>query len=298
MKQLCYLSALVVLSLFVFACSQDQETSEENLNLSIITDVAAIDQLPNKAFDESKFGMYHGVVASGTSLSRGKIWINVNNNGAYNATIAMVGGEIISFGLKPQLQAIAVATTVYEFESSIGHFVLDIGDFNSPILTNVELYNESHFGTVIKSRSNSLANAVTATFSESENPSFSGTWNLISDGSIQNPNGDGGEAITSLMITYDGNVYTDLIFESFNADACLGLPVYIPTIGSNGLEDYVICDYQNTEFGAGIAKWNLGYDASTDTYMSWMLCETVTSGDFVWISSDATMTRVGGIYLD
>ena len=298
MKQLQFTLALAVLSLFVFSCSQDQETSDENLNFNVAKDIAAIDQFPNRTYDESKFGMYHGVVASATSLSRGKIWINVNNNGQYNATIDLVGGAIISFGLKPQFQAIAATTEVYEFEGAIGHFVLDISDFNNPILTDVALYNESYFGSVLKSRSNSLANAVTATFSESGNPAFSGTWNLISDGSIQNPNGDGGEAITSLMITYDGNVYTDLIFESFNADTCLGLPAYIPTIGSNGLEDFVVCDYQNTEFGTGIAKWNLGYDASTDTYMSWMRCETVASGDFVWISSDATMTRVGGIYLD
>ena len=298
MKQLQYKLALAVLSLFVFSCSQDYDASGEAQNFMAPEDVAASDQLPNRSYDESKFGMYHGIVASGTSLSRGKIWINVNNNGQYNATVEMVGGEIITFGLKPQLEAIAETTMIYEFESAIGHFDLDISDFNSPIISNVGLYNESHFGSVVKSRSNSLANAVTATFSEIENPSFGGTWSLISDGSIQNPNGDGGEAITSLMITLDGNVYTDTNFEAFNASACFGSTSYIPTIGANGFQDFTICDYQNTEFASGVAKWNLGYDASTDTYMSWMHCEVVASGDFVWISADGITTRIGGIYLD
>ncbi len=290
---LCMLFVLVTLS-----CSQENITNDNSASL-VYTDITTLkDQIPNSLLDNSLEGIYHGVVASGTTQSRGKIWVNVGNNSDFNALIELVDGSTLGFSLDPASVSAAAAMTIFYFESNDGHFTLDLSDPEVPEITNLVLQNESFFGRVVKSMSNNMASSATATFTETGNPGFSGTWNLIADGSVFNPNGNNGDGITSLLITVDGDLIEDFDFNSFNAMACLSSANYTPTLNSYGVADYTICDYQTSAFAGGTAKWYLSYDQSGAVYMNYFSCEATTSGTFIWTSDDGIVTKLGEIILD
>ena len=289
----------MLLALITISCSEENEVIGEGASL-VFTDISTLkDQVPNSLLDESMEGIYHGVVASGSTQSRGKIWVNVANISNYNALIELVDGNSFEFSLDPASVSEAATMTIFEFASNEGHFTLDLSNTGEPEIANIVLLNESFFGRVVKSMSNNMASSATATFSEIGNPSFSGTWNLIADGSIPNPNGNDGDGITSVLITINGDFFEDFIFDGFNATGCLGNPGYIPTLSSYGVPGYTICDYQNSTFADGTAKWNLSYDqVGPGGYMNYFLCESATSGTFTWTSSDNTIYKIGEIILD
>ena len=296
MKAVVSFLTLITFSFFLVACTSDQENFDTSEQASF-KQVAPNNQDPNNKYDESMFGLYHGIVASGSTLSRGKIWVSIGNDANFTATIEIVGGQIYQFALKPQLTTY-LENQIFEFENNIGSFILDLTDFNNPHISDIQLNGNSYFGRLVKSRSYSPASVVTAIFVETGNPTFSGTWSLIADGTNPNPNGNGGDGITSVLITYNSNMYEDTILDPFNASQCLGNPTYFPTINSFGTPEFTICDYQTTEFELGMAKWNLGYDPSTLSYYNYISCETVPYGTFSWTSSDNTTMRLGHIILD
>ena len=297
MKLLKPVLGIALLALLITSCDQDSpdELVPDTSNIELL---ALKKQFPLKTNDITKNGIYHGVVASSESLSRGKIWINLANNGNYLALIELVGQSPLEFKLKPAFLARAASATVFEFSGQAGSFTIDVTNFMEPVVSNLEIYNESFVAMVVKSMSNSMASSATATFSETGNPSFSGSWLLLADGSMPNPNGNGGDGITSLLITINGDDVDDFSFDSFNADTCLGNPNYYPTLNSYGVADFIVCDYQTTSFAGGTAKWNLSFDMTVEGYVNYFLCETTTAGSFTWTSNDGTIYKVGEIVID
>ena len=298
MKHLKTLFALAVFSFLLLACSQENDSIDESLNLSAPINQTANNQVPSESFDNSEKGIYLGVIASGTDRSRGKIWINVGNDNHYNAYAEMVEGKIIQFELKDETREEAATTSTYNFANSEGSFKLDLSNFNEPRVANAVLNGTSYFTNLVKSRSHNRASAVTASFEEIDNPQFGGTWNLISDGSITNPNGSNGEAITSLMITMGTQVFIDTTFDNFDASYCLGVLDFVPTLSANSMVNTVMCDYQTTQMAGGIVKWSLGYDPLEDDYIDWRWCEVISSGTFGWTDLAGTFSRVGWIVMD
>lgn len=289
--------ACALLAILFSSCSQE---NDQNLSPDAVTaDLTALKtQIPLPTYDQSENGIYHGVVAAATSQSRGKIWINVGNDYNYNALIELVSGESISFLLKPKAEETEANAYIYEFESQNGHFTIDLSDVNHPVINDLLLFDQNYFTQVVKSMSSNMASSSTATFSETGNPAFSGTWSLIADGSNPNPNGNNGDGITSLLIVIYGDDVEDFSFDSFNAIGCLGNSSYYPTLNSYGVADFVVCDYQTTSFAGGTAKWNLSFDMSVEGYVNYFLCETTTSGTFTWTSADGTIYKEGEIILD
>ncbi|MEM7186930.1 MAG: hypothetical protein AAF466_09745 [Bacteroidota bacterium] len=298
MKQLNQVISFLLIGLLLSACSQENDLSTEVAPV-VQEDIALLKhQLPNPLLDNSTEGLYHGVVASTTTQMRGKIWVNVANNSHFNALVELVDGPAIEFRLDPDSVEETETMTLFEFQSTQGSFTLDITLPESPVISNIVFLNEAFSGLIVKSLSTNRASANTATFSETGNPSFSGTWSFIADGSLPNPNGNNGDGITSLLITIDGDSYQDSVFDTFNATDCLGISEYVPTLNSFGLSGYTISDYQTSEFADGIAKWYLSFDAFNSQYMNYLFCETATAGTFEWTSEDATITRIGVITLD
>lgn len=293
MKPIIALAILTALA----SCSKEISKNDMSSNLTSSIIIPLKNQTPNFNYDESKFGIYHGVIASGTTLSRGKIWINLGNDSRYTATVELVDGTSIDLVTASQFEEIALSTTFFQFVSNNASFSFDVTDYNSPIISELEINNEAHFANVVKSRSTSMASSVTATFTETENPSYSGTWNMIADGTIVNANGLNGDGITSLMITINGEVFTDATFDDFDASVCFGISNLIPILNTQGVPNYIVSSYQTTEFDNGVAKWGLGYDPTTDTYMNYRTCTTATSGYFNWIDAPGNV-RNGIITID
>ena len=291
MKILQTICAMAFLSVVMVSCTNDEIATQESYDLTTATSIPTKNQSANFNFDHSKFGVYHGIVASGTSNSRGKIWINIGNDSQYNASLELVGSAEITFQLATQVNALDANTVVYQFVSAEGSFTLDLTDYNSPIISEIIISNEAHFGSVVKSRSQNSASSMTATFSETGNPAFSGTWNIISDGTIVNANGMNGDGITSMVITYDSNMYTDTEFDNFNATICFGISSYLPTINTETTPNYIVSSYQTSEFAGGIAKWDLGYNPTMDEYSNYHTCNVTTLGSFSWVDPITNISR-------
>ena len=298
MKHLKTLFAPAVLSFLLLACSQENDTIDDNINLTAPIYQTANNQIPSESFDNSENGIYFGVIASGEDLSRGKIWINVGNDNRFNAYVEMVGGKIIQFELQDEKREEAATTSTYTFTNSAGSFKLNLSNFNEPIVNNAVFNGASYFTNLVKSRSHNRASAITATFQEIGNSEFGGTWNLISDGSITDPNGINGQAVTSLMITMGTQVFIDNSFDNFNASYCLGVVDFVPTLSANSVANTVMCDYQTSLMAGGIAKWSLGYDPLEDDYIDWRWCEVISSGTFAWTDLAGTYSRIGWIVMD
>lgn len=298
MKHLKTLFAPAVFSFLLLACSQENDTIDESFNLTAQINQTANNQVPSVSFDNSEKGIYFGVIASGEDQSRGKIWINVGNDNHYNAYSEMVGGKIVQFNLQAETREQATATSTYIFTNTQGTFKLDLNNFNEPLLTDIVLNSKSYASNIVKSRSHNRASAVTATFVDYDDTEFGGTWNLISDGSITNPNGINGEAVTSLMITMGTQVFVDTTFDNYNASYCLGVADFVPTLSANSVVNTVMCDYQTTLMAGGTAKWSLGYDPLESDYIDWRWCEVIASGNFTWTDLAGTFGRAGSIILD
>jgi hypothetical protein len=298
MKYIKTLFAPAVFSFLLLACSQESEVVDEGFNHTAPVYQTANNQIPSESFDNSEDGIYFGVIASGIDMSRGKIWINVGNDNRYNAYVEMVGGKVIQFQLQGEAREEAGTTSTYKFTNSGGSFILNLSDFNAPIITNALFNNTSYFTNLVKSRSHNRAAAVTTTFQEIDNIEFGGTWNLISDGSITDPNGINGEAVTSLMITMGTQVFIDNSFDNYDASYCLGVQDFVPTLSANSVTDTVMCDYQTTFMAGGIVKWSLGYDPLEEDYIDWRWCEIISSGTFRWTNQAGTFIREGWIVMD
>ncbi|MBT8263637.1 MAG: hypothetical protein KJO05_12490 [Bacteroidia bacterium] len=295
MKRLKSTYVLVFAIVLLVSCTQD---TEDNFDIDTTSSALLLNtQQPLLTDDATVHGLYIGAVLSETTDSRGKIWINIGNDGNYNALIELVSGENLTFELNPGETLQSSEYLFFEFEGTAGSFIFDTSDINQPRLRELSLFNENYFAQVVRSRSN-MASVETATFSETGNPAFSGTWSLIADGSVSNPNGNNGEGITSVLVVISGEDYEDFEFDSFNATACLGNNDYVPTLNSFGVNGYIISDYQTTMFANGMTKWNLSYDPMGSTYMNYQLCDTATSGTFFWSSLDGVVTRYGEIILD
>jgi len=297
MKTINWILTCTLVAMVTISCTQDNEQTSESASLT--TDITNLkNQIPNPLLDETTEGIYHGIVASASTQSRGKIWVNVANNSNFNALIELVDGGSIEFNLDPDTVEETATMTIFEFASTQGSFTLDLSNPDEPVISDIALMSETYFGRVVRSMGNNMASSATATFTENGNPAFSGTWNLIADGTNASPNGENGDGITSLLITYNLNVYEDFEFDNFNAMGCLGISSYVPTLGSFETTDYTVCDYQTTSFAGGTAKWYLSFDPTGSGYMNYLMCETTVAGTFTWTSDDGTIYREGEIMLD
>jgi len=166
-----------------FACSQDEVITADidTATLTSESNFEAINPIttsPNRSFDALSEGMYHGIMVTEDISVHGKIWINVGNDGQYNATVITDEGERLSFFAK----TLDLNPTHFVFEGKRGSFRFDVSDFNHPVATNVIIDETVGFIQTIKDRSTQRAVATLGTYVDFADPTFTGTWDLITDG--------------------------------------------------------------------------------------------------------------------
>lgn len=286
MKALKKLLLLATATLFLVNCTTEYTDSNQNEDPALLAYFIK-DQTPNPNFDQAYEGLYHGIVASGDTQSRGKIWINLKNDAAVNAYVEMVDGT--AKGLYVQ-NIPDNLTDAHKFVGSDVSFDLLINQDGEPIITNFILENENHFVNVVKDRSQTRAASFTGTFNATADPTFNGTWNLISDGTILNPNGLSGEGITSVVVTFNGNMIIDTTFETFDASTCFPNP-FVPIVFN---ADRIFAENQTSNFG-GTTTWSLVTTGVPDEY-----CPSVcTTGGCNALSGTYSRNGVAGvIYID
>jgi len=297
------LSLLGLVLLALVGCSTEAvDNQQENAITQLETqlDVTADAQQPAEVFDNTKEGIYHGVIASGETQSRGKVWLNLGNNTEYTATITMVDGSISRFtGVKVNEDEI----TSYFFSGDTGSFKVTENTINRPEITEVILNETSYFMYAVKSTSQRMAVAYTGTFRVIQSGDETGTWNILANGATD-PNlpFGGGIAITDVMVTYNGTTQVDTNIETGNF-TCFGSSNWVPTADLNGPNDGIIAFDQESSFFGGNITWNLAYSLETaggsPTYFN-ADCTPRSNGNpfFHTSNSNPDLVRIGIIDID
>ena len=275
----------------LFSCSKDTVETEITADLTMKQniDLNAKEQTPLANLDNDTKGIYLGVYVSGTTTKRGLIWINLGNNGNYNAIVELVDGETLSF----QGQLAAKGAFIYHFTAKGAQFDVVLED-NVPAIKNASLNNELFFGEIVKDKSNTRAMAETG-FYQSDDGNRTGTWSLIADGTSISPNGFGGEGITSAVVTNGGSMFTDTVFENWNFP-CVGVTAFIPVIVDfdTGVSPDTPAVLDQTSDFAGTTTWGLLMNGDDGTEYADRDCNTVPAGRFARIgfSGDIFMDNI------
>lgn len=217
-----YILGIALVSL-CFACSQDEETlnnPESNLETSFeVTIVDPVTATPNKAFDLAGAGLYQGIIVTEDAQFHGKIFVNVGNDGNYNALVETDTRERVSFKGKPLNRT----NTLFQFEGKRGSFVYDVTNYDSPVASEVVIDNTNGFVQTVKDRSEQRAATTLGTYVDFADPAFAGTWDLISDGTPV-PDAFGLPALTQVCILGPGGaMFIDDVFDTFEYP-CFTLP--------------------------------------------------------------------------
>lgn len=224
-KQILLLS--VFTSALFISCSDEEIITSNDTATDFEVAIEQIEFTPETAepdgrFNESSDGLYHGILVTLDTNIHGKIWVNINNDGHYNATVVTNEGDRFRFlGRK-----ISRSDTKYSFTGERGSFDYDVANIDKPIASNVIIDSKDAHIASVKDRAGQRAAAILGSFETNDDPMdvISGTWDLITDGSTNSDAFDFPN-LTEVVITVanNGNVYSDTDFESFDYP-CFFLP--------------------------------------------------------------------------
>lgn len=206
----------VFASMFFVSCSEEEITTSDvaSTDLEVTIEHVNFDPAtaqPTARFNEEDEGLYHGVIVSLDTEIHGKIWINVNNDGNYNATVVTNTGDRFAF-IGKQLNR---EGNLLSYIGDRGSFSFDVADYNNPVITNVIIDNKDAHISAVKDRAGQRAAAILGTYQDFDDPDFNGTWDIITDGT---PNEDafGFPLVSEVVFTHNnGMVFTDTEFENF-----------------------------------------------------------------------------------
>ncbi|MBX2827799.1 MAG: hypothetical protein KTR22_06530 [Flavobacteriaceae bacterium] len=276
----------ISMGLFALGCSQD-DALENELNADLqSSSVPANEQTALARYDQQEKGLYHGLFLAKFSQNRGKIWVNVGNDGTYTAEVVLHHGEVIHYErvLSKSTNPIEDDKAVFHFTSSNkSSFTLDVTDYKNPLILNAKLDDALFHGVIRKQTSQIVPTVAMGTYDDGAG--FSGTWNFIADGTNPNPNGTsaGAEGLTHIITTHSGNgaMYMDL--GPFEVSlGCLGEPV--PILKDFGFTILVAAADQMSNFSPSSSTvWSLEglgtfFQSYSDTNNA---CAAVTGGTFV-----------------
>ena len=226
-----HILSFLMLSLCIMACSDDEVITNDTLNadLTSTVNIETVDittATPNKAFDLVGAGLYQGIIVTEDAQFHGKIFVNVGNDGNYNALVETDTRERVSFKGEPLNRA----NTLFQFEGKRGSFVYDVTNYDSPVASEVVIDNTNGFVQTVKDRSEQRAAVALGTYADTIDPSFTGPWDLITDGTpaINSVGRDGATPIVLPLLTQvcilgpGGNMFVDNVFENHQLSGCFG----------------------------------------------------------------------------
>lgn len=284
---------IITACIIAASCTRDTiEPIEANFALVDFDQNPISGQLPNEKYDHTQNGLYHGIIASAANMSRGKIWVNLSNDGQYNALVQMVDGQKMYYSLHKQ--ASNINEHFYVFKNDISTFEFDVSNLEQPTFTNVSILSEPFYATAIKGTNGRMPFSFTGIFRETVPGSpFAGTWNLISTG-VPAPEGFGYETISAAMVTFNSNMFTDTTSELFNYP-CVSNPAFNPQMGSVPGNTNAVIAHAQTSYFNGTTSWDLG--TGNGLYFN-SACGSVTYGTFSWTSAATGVTKNGLILID
>lgn len=245
--------------LFVSCSDEEIISSNDTISADLDVTIEQIDYNPETAEPDSRFnktseGLYHGVFVTLDTEIHAKIWININNDGHYNATVISNQGERFQFvGRETSREG-----STFSFVGKNGSFNFDVNNIDSPLATNVILDDKEAHIAVVKDRAGQRAAVILGTFTTDDDPMdvISGTWDLITDGT-PNPDVFNFPLLTEVVITItnNGNVFSDTDFETFDYPCFFNINDIAPIFLH---EDPITTPNGNNEFWAHDQSFQLG----------------------------------------
>ncbi|MFT5891126.1 MAG: hypothetical protein ACI9Y7_001226 [Dokdonia sp.] len=206
MKKIYLMCLFTIGAMVLSSCSADSD-SELTENEIINNETTSLfEVIPDASLDESEFGLYHGVFSTRDLSKKGKIYINVGNDGIYKAEVKLRNGELIEFT--------ASATNTLDqiqFSNERGSFTLDLTDIDDTVVTNVTIDALEGYIQVFKDRSNQRIAMALGTFVDSNDAAFTGNWDMATNGNAH-PNdqfNEGFETISGIIVSINGNMFMD-----------------------------------------------------------------------------------------
>ncbi len=261
---------LLIFSVFASAlfasCNDEEIISSSDTSTDLEVTIEQIDFNPETAQPDGRFnntseGLYHGVFVTLDTQLHAKVWININNDGHYNATVVSNQGDKFRLLGHPTSRD----GTKFSFAGERGSFDFDVTDFENPIATNVIVDAKEAHIAALKDREGQRAAVILGTFATNDDPTdvISGTWDLMTDGT---PNTDAFDfpLLTEVVITVtnNGNVYSDTDFETFDYSCFFGLtdiaPIFLhedPMTTPNGRNEFWAQDQSFVLGNATLLYW-------------------------------------------
>ncbi|MEP0266742.1 hypothetical protein [Dokdonia sp.] len=264
-KQILFLG--VFASVFFASCSDEEIISSNDTSTDLEVTIEQIDFNPETAQPDGRFnntseGLYHGIFVTLDTQLHAKVWININNDGQYNATVVSNQGDKFRFLGNPTSRD----GTKFSFSGERGSFDFDVTDIENPIATNVIVDSKEAHIAALKDREGQRAAVILGTFETNDDPAniISGTWDLMTDGST-NADVFGFPNLTEIVITVanNGNVYSDTDFETFEYP-CFFIPsgpitpIFLhedPMTTPNGRNEFWAQDQQFALGNATLTYW-------------------------------------------
>lgn len=215
MKKQLLIFSILASALFA-SCSDEEITISNDTSTDLEVAIEQIDfnpetAVPDSRFNETNEGLYHGIFVTLDTEIHAKIWININNDGHYNATVVSNQGERFRFTGVPTSRE----GYTFSFVGERGSFDFDASDIDSPLATNVIVDDKQAHIATVKDRAGQRAAAILGTYQDFDDPDFNGTWDLLTDGT-PNPDVFGFPMLTEVVFTHNnGLVYSDSEFENF-----------------------------------------------------------------------------------
>lgn len=221
------------LALAVFiGCSpeQNESTISEAVDLTQIINPDTAKAAPQ--FDTASNGIYKGVFASSNSEEHGILTINLGNDSKYNAVLEL--GDNLRIGYIRVSNTTISSSTKIEFRGAGTGFILDVSNYENPVIENAYINNQNAQAKVLKETSQNRVMVSLGTFVDDADSTFTGTWDFLSTLTqvISVPLPDPAPAgtyqevtvnvISELVLTKNGTMFTDTVMEPFTPGAGCG----------------------------------------------------------------------------
>jgi len=194
---------LIVLTLLLFSCSQDDEivSDAELANSELSNEAVSADlELNLSEYDESHLGMYKGIFTTNDSQNRGVVEIKIINDELAKASLTLVNGQVIQYQGSVSQNSLSVVDAYLNmsFESvgpslestrtNLNNFVFHVNeDGSGALISAANLRGKPSSISILKETSRTALTMVTGSYVD-DTGAFSDTFNVMFD---SQPDADG-----------------------------------------------------------------------------------------------------------
>lgn len=288
---------------FFIGCSPDSEISPEIENVDLTKIIDPDTARAAAVYDDSSNGIYKGIFVANDMSYHGILTVNFANDAQYNAILEYGDNQRIGF-VRVDNGTTSVSDVI-EFRGRDAGFTLNVSDYSQPVVAQAYINGQGAQAKLLKETSRNQVRAVLGTFTDDSDPTFTGTWDLLSNSTqiITVPTGlpipfpptvnVTVNIISEVVLTKNATMFSDTTMEDFTPGT--GCNVTLPT-GSQApffsgpqviggvisIDEYAAASQTSTFVGEE-CTWSFIYSfAQGGKYYDVNCMETPAGGTFSW----------------